>query len=77
MPRRLSTYIGLQVGLRTGRVYGLVNPDRDADLRDPCLLHVTDVEPVRIVRIKRGKNGAAMTQLDVLAVISEYESSSA
>jgi hypothetical protein len=77
MPRRLSTYIGLQVGLRTGKVYGLVNPDRDADLRDPGLLHVTDAEPVKLVRIKRGNNGAAMTQLDVLAVTTEYERSRA
>jgi hypothetical protein len=70
----LSEFIGLIVGWTTRTVYAVINPRSDHELDNPrhLLLQNDKHEPVRMVKVARGKYEESMSMDDVNALISAW-----
>jgi hypothetical protein len=62
-----SEWIGVLRGVLSKRIYGVINPDDDAQLDNPrfLLIQNEEMEPVRIIRIWREDYMAARSMDDV------------
>ncbi len=71
-----SKFIGLILGIRSRRVYGVINPDSDEELDNPkhLLWQVEPKlrEPVTMAKVERGAYEVSMTLEDVNTLVNTW-----
>jgi hypothetical protein len=67
-----SEWIGVLRGVLSKRIYGVINPDDDAQLDNPrfLLIQNEEMEPVRLIRIWR-EDYMTATSMDDVARLSD------
>lgn len=71
----MRRFLGILVGVRTGEVKAVINPDRDDDLDDPTWLDLRGGAPeeVRMIKAPRGKHKGPMSAADAAALVAKYQ----